>query len=662
MCYTLLSSDNPFYCFLSGGGGVGKSHLVKCLYQATLKYYNTRAGDDFHQVRILMLAPTGEAAYIIKGMTIHSSLAIPACQLLKTYKPLDSSRLNTLRCQLGCVKLIFLDEISMVGSTMFNVQINNRLKDIKGSTEDFGGVSIIAIGDLFQLEPVMDRYIFKNLDNSEYAVLAPNKWQHHFNIFELKEIMRQRESKVFAEILNRLREGKHTKEDILKLKERVVKENSNDDPMDAPHLFIQNKKVNEFNERVHNAATGEKFSIKAVDRVIGANSAQLRDKILSQIPDDPRKTKQITSILRLSVGERTEIALNICTDDGMTNGAGNVVKKVQLNQQGKPSGVIWVQFDHSDVGEKTRHDNRHLYVQGIESSWTPIKPVTTQFAVGRNQTAQVVRKRFPLRPAAAKTIHRSQGDTEERIVVNFNTRRAIPHIHYVGLSRVITIEGLFITDLCEEKIAVNPAVAAEMELLRKECALKLSVTPIYKTDQVSFKLCYLNTRSLHKHIDDVRCDLNFTSTDINILSETRFLRSDSDIMYEIDGYTLFRNDGHSLTSRPFGGMAVFNRVEFLPGYSHSHNINGIEITIMKVFILLHVSIIGIYRSSKIPVQQLLAALTEVLMLCSSQFNIFIGDFNINWLDEANRRPLHNFFINEITIDSWYTVALQITRH
>ena len=114
----------------------------------------------------------------------------------------------------------------------------------------------------------MDRYIFKNLDNSEYAVLAPNKWQDHFNMFELKEIMRLSESKVFAEILNKLREGKHTKEDILKFKERVITKNSNDDPMDAPHLFIQNKKVNEFNERVHNAATGEKFAVKAVDNVI----------------------------------------------------------------------------------------------------------------------------------------------------------------------------------------------------------------------------------------------------------------------------------------------------------------------------------------------------------------------------------------------------------
>ena len=83
-------------------------------------------------------------------------------------------------------------------------------------------MNIIAIGDLFQPEPVMDRYIFKNRDNSDYATLSPNKWQERFNMFELEEIMRQRDSKVFAEILNRLREGKHTKNDILKLKKRLI--------------------------------------------------------------------------------------------------------------------------------------------------------------------------------------------------------------------------------------------------------------------------------------------------------------------------------------------------------------------------------------------------------------------------------------------------------
>ena len=128
---------------------------------------------------------------VIKGNTIHSALAIPASQSRKIYKPLDLRRLNSLRCR--AVKLIFLDEISTVGNIMFNVQIKNRLKDVMSSKEPFGGVSIIALADLFQLEPVMDAYVLKDLKNSEYQALAPNLWRELFIMFELEEIMRQRE-------------------------------------------------------------------------------------------------------------------------------------------------------------------------------------------------------------------------------------------------------------------------------------------------------------------------------------------------------------------------------------------------------------------------------------------------------------------------------------
>ena len=83
----------------------------------------------------------------------------------------------------------------------------------------------------------MDGNIFKYLDNSEYRILAPNLWQKHFKMFELQEIMRQRESKVFAEILNRLREGNHTIDDM-KLKKRLFDENNELNLlMDIPHLF-----------------------------------------------------------------------------------------------------------------------------------------------------------------------------------------------------------------------------------------------------------------------------------------------------------------------------------------------------------------------------------------------------------------------------------------
>ena len=575
--HQIKTCDKPFYSFLSGGAGVGKSHVT-----------------------------------------------------------------------IGGLKLILLDEVSMVGNSMFNVQINNRLKDIKGSKEDFGGVSIIAIGDLFQLKPVMDGLIFKDFDNSEYGVLTPNLWKKHFRMHELDQIMRQRDSKLFAEILNRLREGNHTEHDILKIKERIVPEQNC--PQQATNLFIQNAMVDEFNNQVHEAATGRKYTIKAQDSVIGANSAELREKIMKQIPNDPRKTKQLASKLHIAEGERSEIAINVRTDDGLTNGASNIIKLVQLHQPDKPSGIIWVQFDQQDVGSKTRHKNRQLYRQSnIERTWTPIKPVTTQFAVGRNRSAQIVRKQFPLRPAAAKTVHRSQGDTQIEIVVNLNTRRAIPHIHYVALSRVTTIEGLYITDLCENKIAVDSNVVNEMKELRTATSLQLCISPLYNiNDNSALKLCYLNARSLHKHIEDVRKDFNYSSTDIEIFTETRFTPTDPDEMYKLNHFELFRNDSLSIANggRPFGGTAVYSRVPYVSGYPYSHNINAIEFTIIKITTHPNLTIIGVYRSPKIPISQLCSALRHVLSDDTSEENIIIGDFNVNWLCETDRRPLYDIMVRD----------------
>ena len=78
---------------------------------------------------------------------------------------------------------------------------------------------------------------------------------------------------------------------------------------------------------------------------------------MRQIPNDPRKTKQLYSVFKVAVGERTEISLNTRTDDGMTNGASYVIKLIQVHQADRPLGIIWVQLDRADVGEKTRHDN-----------------------------------------------------------------------------------------------------------------------------------------------------------------------------------------------------------------------------------------------------------------------------------------------------------------
>lgn len=131
-------------------------------------------------------------------------------------------QLNTMRTKFISLKVIFIDEISMVGQNMFNF-INLRLQEIKGCTLPFGGTSIVTVGDLFQLRPVMDNWIFTQ-SNKGYGPLAANLWRDNFKLFELTVIMRQRDDKIFAELLNRIREGNQTEEDMSLLKTCVKEE------------------------------------------------------------------------------------------------------------------------------------------------------------------------------------------------------------------------------------------------------------------------------------------------------------------------------------------------------------------------------------------------------------------------------------------------------
>ena len=208
-------------------------------------------------------------------------------------------------------------------------------------------------------------------------------------------------------------------------------------------------------------------------------------------------------------------------------------------------------------------------------------------------------------------------------MVDLNTRRAIPHIHYVALSRVTAIEGLYITDLCESKISVDPKVVKEMQLLRSEYKLDLCFTPLYMLANTDLKICYLNARSLHKHIDDVRKDINYLSADILIFTETRFSPHDPDEMYAIEGYELFRNDETSNVNRAHHGTAVYSRLRMLNGYPCASNCNGIELTIAKTVEHPDLIIIGIYRSPRAVLNSLLTVIRTTLEENpSSQGNIY----------------------------------------
>ena len=188
------------------------------------------------------------------------------------------------------------------------------------------------------------------------------------------------------------------------------------------------------------------------------------------------------------------------------------------------------------------------------------------------------------------------------------------------------------------------------------------VSPVYKADQVSFKLCFWNARSLHKHIDDVRKDLNYSSTDVNIFAEKRYACSDNNDIYAIDGYSLFRNDSPSTCGiRPYVGTAVYSPVDYDPGYPYCGNTNGVEITVRRFLNLPHVTIIGVYRSPKVPLRQLCVALSELFDQPLLHTNIFIGDFNVNWCIETERAPFHDLFARN-NYRQLVSCTTQITRH
>lgn len=94
----------------------------------------------------------------------------------------------------------------MVGNTQL-LLIHQRLQEIMGNNK-FGDIHIFAEGDLFQLKPVRDRWIFEDLKHT-YGPFAPNLWKQYFTVHELTEMRRQTDDKKFAEMLNRIRIGEH---------------------------------------------------------------------------------------------------------------------------------------------------------------------------------------------------------------------------------------------------------------------------------------------------------------------------------------------------------------------------------------------------------------------------------------------------------------------
>ena len=156
--------DDPFYIYIGGEAGTGKSFVLKLMIDA-VKQLGKRSGRDLEKPVSITIAPTGVAAYLLNGTTIESALGMEP-QKGRNYKSNKESRNSNLRFLYQDLKVIFLDEVSMCGSDML-ARINFRMQEIMGNTKFMGGVSMVTTGDFGQLPPVGQSMIWdiSRLDN-----------------------------------------------------------------------------------------------------------------------------------------------------------------------------------------------------------------------------------------------------------------------------------------------------------------------------------------------------------------------------------------------------------------------------------------------------------------------------------------------------------------
>ena len=142
-------NEQPFYLFLSGNAGTGKSHLLRLMIDA-VKLIKLKPGDDLTKPPLICMAPTANAAHIIGGKTIDSALGFLPVDSNK-YTRASEAKMATMKHNFEDVTIIFTDEISMVGASKL-LKINYRLQDLADGDRKksyMGGISFVASGIKF---------------------------------------------------------------------------------------------------------------------------------------------------------------------------------------------------------------------------------------------------------------------------------------------------------------------------------------------------------------------------------------------------------------------------------------------------------------------------------------------------------------------------------
>ncbi len=437
--------------FITGRAGTGKSTLLDYFRCVTRK-------------KVAVLAPTGVAALNVKGQTIHSFFR---------FKPsITPDRVKKLRSADGSKSIyykldaIVIDEISMVRADLLDCV--DRFLRLNGPEADkpFGGIQMAFIGDLYQLPPVVtgdEKMVFQSLYETPYFYGARVFDSFEMEFVELEKIYRQHDEQ-FITLLNAIRNNSVTQEELELLNQRYQPKFEPAPDDFYVYLTTTNRLAEEINSKRLAELKGRLYTFT------GDIEGDFDQKDLPTAID-----------LQVRVGAQV-MMLNNDTDGRWVNGSIGKITAIAQNRKD----------DHIIIAELT---------DGEDVEITPFTWEIFRFFVeGGSLQSEVIGMftQYPLMLAWAVTIHKGQGKTFDRVIIDIGRGTFAHGQMYVALSRCTTLDGIilkkpalkkhiwtnyqvmdFLTRYQYRKAEQSSPVDRKIEVIRKAIENELSLEIVY---------------------------------------------------------------------------------------------------------------------------------------------------------------------------------------
>jgi hypothetical protein len=362
------------------------------------------------------------------------------------FLPLKGSPLSMLQRKFEGIKLIIIDEYSMLCQVMF-AKVDLRLRQATQVDDIFGGISVVLVGDPGQLQPVLGSPLYK--DPSSKCNLAQAgyiAYKHFKHVVILEAGMRQTNEDndpnqaLFMDLIPRLRDGQTTQEDYELLLTRVPNELNRKAFENAIRIFNDNESVNNFNlEKL--------VEINNPILVLNAHNSNYNAKKGST--DD---FGGLANSIHLSVGCNVTLTMNTWITQGLVNGSFGTVKDIvfpeSYNQESMPEAII-VHFP--------KYVGPQFFNNTAKNNWIPVNPKTIYC-----DRLGASRCQFALRLAYAITTHKVQGDTLESGVIDLGSSERSLGTTFVQISRFKKLDQFLIQPFAFDrlkKIATSECLA-----------------------------------------------------------------------------------------------------------------------------------------------------------------------------------------------------------